>query len=292
MDKVIFGFPNSTHIAHLIAKELDVELGKLTIKQFPDTETYLRVYSDVKDKEVILVCSLSHPDMKLLPILFFLETVKELGAKKVVLVTPYLSYMRQDKRFLDGEAVTSRYFATLLSKYLDWLITIDPHLHRYNSLSELYSIPACTLHAADVISDWIKHHISSPVLVGPDEESKQWVSHVAEQADAPFFVLEKRRLGDGRVEISKPPETYLNHTPVLVDDIISTASTMIETVRRVKDAGMHPPICIGIHAVFAGHAYDHLLFSGPAKLITCNTIEHPSNEIDVSGLIAAEIKKL
>jgi ribose-phosphate pyrophosphokinase len=290
MEKIIFGFPNSMHIAKKIADKLDLELGKLTMKKFPDSETFIKIYSEVKDKDVILVCSLNNPDLKLLPILFFVETVKSLGAKSVGLVAPYLPYMRQDKRFSEGEAITSKYFAELLSKYISWLITIDPHLHRYKSLSEIYSIPTHTLHAAKVISEWIKHHITNPVIVGPDEESEQWVSKVAEAADAPFFVLKKQRHSNGSVEISLPPaETYKLNTPVLIDDIISTANTMIETVRQLKDAGMHPPICIGTHGIFAEHAYDHLLFTGIAKLATCNTIEHVSNEIDVSGLIVEVI---
>ena len=87
-------------------------------------------------------------------------------------------------------------------------------------------------------------------------------------------------------------DKYKDATPVLVDDIISTARTMIETVGHLKRAGMKPPICVGIHAVFSGNAYQDLMDSGVEKIVTCNTIPHPSNTIDLSDIMSKEVKKL
>lgn len=198
--------------------------------------------------------------------------------------------MRQDKQFNPGEGVTSKYFAALLSHYFDWLITVDPHLHRLHSLSEIYSMPTVVLHAIDPIADWIKKHVEKPILIGPDQESKQWVANVAQKTNAPFIVLEKIRKGDRAVEVSLPQiEQYKNHTPVLIDDIISTARTMIETIKHLKNLHMPSPICIGVHAIFAGNAYEDLLKAGASKIVTCNTIKHPSNGIDLSELVAKSI---
>jgi ribose-phosphate pyrophosphokinase len=149
------------------------------------------------------------------------------------------------------------------------------------------------VHAADAISAWISKNIENPVLIGPDSESEQWVADVAEKAGVPFIVLQKIRHGDRNVEISVPDvDKYKNATPILVDDIISTAHTMIETVKHLKKAGMKPPICIGIHAVFSGDAYQDLKDSGVEKIVTCNTIPHLSNAIDLSGMIAESVQKL
>jgi ribose-phosphate pyrophosphokinase len=87
-------------------------------------------------------------------------------------------------------------------------------------------------------------------------------------------------------------EKYKNHTPVLVDDIISTAHTMIETIGHLKKAGMKPPVCIGIHPVMASRAYDKLIKAGAEKIVTCNSITHPSNAIKVDELIADEVCKI
>jgi len=293
MNHVIFYYPFDEKLARKVADQLKFPLGEVVFRHFPDKETYVRINTEVTNKNIILVSGLNNPDEKLIPIIFFAETAKRLGAKSVGLVAPYLGYLRQDKEFKKGEAINSKIFAPLLSKYIDWLVTIDPHLHRHHKLNEVYTVPAYALHAAHLIADWIKHNVDQPVLIGPDEESKQWVTKVAEYADAPYIVLQKLRHGDREVEISVPKVSkYKKYTPVLVDDIISTARTMIETVRHLSDAGMKPTICIGVHAIFVNHSYQDLLNEKVARVVTSNTIQHESNVIDVSGLIAEFITKL
>jgi ribose-phosphate pyrophosphokinase len=291
MKYIIFSYNDDLELARNIAAKLNSILGDVVFRRFPDNETYVRINTDVQNKKIILVCSLNQPDTKLLSIIFFAATAKQLGAKSVGLIAPYLAYMRQDIQFQAGEAINSRLFASLLSQHIDWLITIDPHLHRHKTLAEIYTIPVFVLHAAVLIAQWIKNNIKNAVLIGPDEESKQWVTKVAELAAVPSIVLKKIRHGDREVEISVPNvDKYQRHTPVLVDDIISTGKTMIETAHHLHHAGMQPVVCIGIHAVFVGHSYSDLLHEHVAKIITCNTIKHITNKIDVSELIAIKIK--
>ena len=290
MKRFVYAMPGNEDLGAKITAGLGGNTGSFKDHRFPDGEALVQVLDDVAGAETIVVCTLYQPNEKLLPLLFLCRLLKDLGAKKVILVAPYLSYMRQDKRFHTGEAVTSEYFAQLLSSFVDRLVTIDPHLHRKHAMSELYSVPAVALHAASQISAYIQSNIAHPLIVGPDSESEQWVSVVAEQAGAPFIVLEKTRFGDEDVRVTVPQvELYQQHTPVLVDDIISTARTMIETVQHILKAGMRPPVCIGVHAVFAGNAYENLLASGVGQVITCNTIPHPSNGIDVAKLVIAAL---
>ncbi|HZJ35288.1 MAG TPA: ribose-phosphate pyrophosphokinase [Gillisia sp.] len=287
---ILFALPGNEELTEKLIMHLNVEKGVSVIRQFPDGETYVQIQSDVKNKRVILVCTLHQPDNKFLPLYFLSKTAKDLGAESICLVAPYLAYMRQDKRFHTGEGITSKYFGKLVPSFADSLISVDPHLHRKKSLNEVYNIPNKIIHSANLISEWIKMNIKNPVLIGPDSESKQWVSKVAKDAEASFIVLEKTRLGDRKVLVSLPEvDAYKNHTPVLIDDIISTAGTMIETTVQLKKAGMKPPVCIGIHAVFAENAYQDLLNAGVADIITSNTIPHKSNRIDISKNIAEAI---
>lgn len=289
---LLFSIPGNELLCRSLTELLHIDQGEAIIRHFPDGETYVKVISDVYEKEAIIVCSLHHPDNKILPLYFLAKTLKEFRASSVTLVAPYLAYMRQDKRFADGECISSDLFGQLISGFIDKLITIDPHLHRRMSLNEIYSIHTSVLHASPLISKWIKENIGTPVLIGPDSESEQWVSQVAADAAAPFIVLEKIRKGDRNVKVSVPQvEKYQNHLPVLVDDIISTAHTMIETIGHLKHAGMKPPVCIGIHPVMASRAYDKLVKAGADRIVTCNTIIHPSNGIKVDELIADEICK-
>ena len=290
MKPILFSLPGNENLAKNLCDLLKAETGDFTLRQFPDEETYIKIHNAVAGRNTILVCTLDHPDSKLLPLFFLAKTLKDLGATKVCLVAPYLAYMRQDKRFTTGEGVTSSYFAGLISSFVDELITIDPHLHRRSNLGEIYTIKTQVIHASALVSKWINSYIDNPVLVGPDSESAQWVEEVAQQSHSPFIVLEKIRSGDREVSVSAPAiEKYKDHTPVLVDDIISTGRTMVETIRQLQLLGMKPPVCIGVHGIFAGNAYAELLEAGAGKIITTNCIPHPSNAIDIVGLIESAL---
>ncbi|HBD9275146.1 TPA: ribose-phosphate pyrophosphokinase [Legionella pneumophila] len=287
---ILFSLFGSNYFANAIHQALGYDIGEITLHQFPDEETVIKIDSLVQNRDVVFITHLEKPNSKLLPLLFAAETARELGCRKIGLITPYLPYMRQDKQFHLGESITSKYFAKVISNYFDGLLTIDPHLHRWHSLSDIYSIPAKALHATDSISQWIKVNVPNPILIGPDAESSQWVSGIAQKIDAPCLILEKVRKGDNLVETSMPNvELYQNNTPILVDDIISTAGTMIETVTHLKSLSMKAPVCIGVHALFSGNAYKKLLKTGAGQIITCNTIAHSSNGIDMNELIIKSI---
>lgn len=290
---VVFSLPGNEALAVQLAAALDAGVGTLIVHEFPDGETYVRGETPCQGRDAVLAANLFQPNAQVLPLLFCVRALRELGAQRVTLVSPYLPYMRQDKRFQSGEVVTSHIFAKLLSDTIDGLVTVDPHLHRFETLDEIYAIPSRVQHAAPAIAAWIQAHIDRPVIVGPDSESEQWVSEVAKMASAPYLVLSKTRRGDRNVEITVPSlEPWRKHTPVLVDDIISTARTMIEIIEHLAKAGYAPPICIGVHGIFAADAYESLTTAGAADVVTCNTVPHPSNAIDLTRTLADGVRAL
>jgi ribose-phosphate pyrophosphokinase len=275
-----------------LARMLDAQVGQLELRAFPDGETYLRFMSNLSDRTLIIVCTLDRPNEKFLPLLFAAATARELGVAKVGLVAPYLAYMRQDRRFKPGEAITSREVARLVSERFDWLVTVDPHLHRYGSLAEIYRIPTRVVHAAPLISQWIRAHVSNPLIIGPDIESEQWVSAVAQDAGAPYSVLQKVRRGDRDVEISIRHMQHLEgRTPVLVDDMISSGRTMLEAVRMILQPNAPRPICIAVHGLFADQS-DRPLIQAGARVVTSNSVPHQTNDIDVGEIVTDAIKEL
>lgn len=293
MSPIIVSLFDAHPCLNSVAEHLNAELADIKLRFFPDGETYIKFKTNLEGRDVIFLNSLDKPNNKFLSLLLACETARELGAKSVGICAPYLSYMRQDKQFTPGEGITSKYFAKLLSQHFDWLVTVDPHLHRYNKLSEIYTIPTKTLHAAELISDWIAKEISNPVLIGPDSESDQWVSEIASKNNLPFLILAKERFDDYHVSISMPDlEKYESHQPVLIDDIISTGKTILETIKHINQLNLIDPICIGVHAIFANNAYEQLQQAKTKQIITCNTIEHSSNLIDLSELLADGIAAL
>lgn len=292
MTAIVLALPENERLANRIGAFLDLDVSDVVVHRFPDGETRVQLKRSVAGKAVVLVATLDRSDQKILPLLFAAATARDLGATSVGLVAPYLAYMRQDRRFEPGEGVSAGHFARLLSGTVDWLVTVDPHLHRTAKLEDLYAIPTRAAATAPLLAEWIASHVQLPVIIGPDAESGQWVRQVAARIGAPHVLLSKRRAGDESVALRLPDlAECVGHQPVLVDDIIASGATMIEATRLLRHAGWPAPLCLGVHAVFAGNAYALLQEAGAAKIVTCNTITHPSNEIDVSNLVAVAVEQ-
>lgn len=271
---------------------LDTEAGELQRRRFPDGESYLRVCSPVSGKQCVVLADLSNPDPNLPALLFLADTLRELGAETVGLVAPYLCYMRQDRRFHPGEAVTAPSFARLISRYFDWLVCADPHLHRIHRLDEVYTIPAIAVSAAPVLANWVARRNEPCLLVGPDAESRQWVSTVAEHTGSPITVGEKRRLGDRTVEITFAGlASFTGYTAVLLDDVISSGHTILESVKRLRAADFAQIDCLTVHGLYAEGAQEKLREAGIRHLLASNSIPGTGNSLDLSPVLVPAITK-
>lgn len=287
---LFFDFPAPCPLGKALTTLLQIEKGAFVLDAFPDGESYIQLKQNVKDRNVLVQGTFMPPNRVLSPFLFFASALKAQGAKSVGLLAPYLPYMRQDKIFQEGEALTSLAFAKLISSHVDYLVTVDPHLHRYHTLSEIYSLPTTVAHAAPLLAEWIHQHVPNPFLIGPDRESFQWVQAVA--GSFPFLVLNKVRDERGNVTLTWPETLNLQgRIPILIDDIIASGGTMIQTVQHLKILGTAPPICLVIHPIFAGHSYQNLKELGVSAIVSCNSLPHPSNQIDLSPLLAPILKE-
>jgi ribose-phosphate pyrophosphokinase len=283
-----FSMPGNADLADALAVHTGSEAGLIETHRFPDGESYVRIH-DVPDEQSFLVCTLARPDEQFLPLTFAARAIRARGAKTLTLIAPYLAYLRQDREFEEGEAVTSRIFADLISHQFDALVTIDPHLHRYASLGEIYGIPTTVVHTAEVIGAWVRQNVKAPVVIGPDKESAQWVEEVARHAGCPWAVFQKERHGDRNVRITPPNlEAFADRTPVLIDDIISSGATMIGAARLLLDAGLPPGFCVAVHALFDEPASTELasLFQ---KVLTTDSIPNQFSRFQVAPLIAKQL---
>lgn len=288
MTRTVLAFPADVALAAPLARALGARLAMVDWHRFPDGESLVALPPDLQGEDVALVASLHEPDRLALPLWFAAHTAREFGARSVGLVAPYLAYMRQDRRFQAGQAVSAPLFARFLEAAIDWLVTVDPHLHRIERLQSLYRIPVEHVAAASLVAAWIADNVRGGVLIGPDAESAQWTASIAVQAGLPYQVLTKTRRGDRDVEVSLPDAASLaGRTPVIVDDIIASGHTLLETVAHLARMGLPPPVVIAIHPVFAGDAYARLQGAGVARIVSTNTIAHPSNAIDLSASLAA-----
>ena len=240
-----------------------------------------------------ILASLRHADALALPLRFAARTAREFGARSVGLIAPYLGYMRQDTRFHRGEAVSTPLFAQFLEEAFDWLVTVDPHLHRVERLQSLYRIPTVHVSATPAVARWIAETVPDAVLIGPDSESEQWVADIAALSSMPYQVLAKERHGDYDVRVSLPdPAAVAGRTPVLIDDIVSSGHTILETLAHLRRLSLPSPLLVAIHPVFAGDAYARLQEAGLARIVSTDTISHPSNAIALGADLAAAASTL
>ena len=288
---LIVSCSHGRHLGNLIAKRLHAKHSSLVIDKFPDGELRLRFDANLNGKIVALIQSFyQNTSDCLIEIILAAKTADELGAKKVILIAPYFPYLRQDKRFHKGEAISQEIIADLIGKYFDAVFVMDPHLHRTKKLRQIFKIKAEKLTANNLIAQYIKKNIKNPVIIGPDEESYKWARNVAEMLGVESRILRKKRYSSYHVKVTLNKKIDLNGKDVvIVDDIISTGHTILETVKILMKLGAKNIYCICVHGIFADDSLSKLKKAG-IKVVSTNTIPNKTARIDVSGVIADSLK--
>ena len=154
---IIISCSHGKHLAKKIANKLKKPYSQLEVKKFPDGEIYIRFLKNIKNKIVVLIQSFyDEINDNLIEVIFAAYTAKDLGAKKVFLVAPYFPYLRQDKRFKQGECINLKGTAKLIDNCIDKIFIIDPHLHRETALAHIFKTKSVKLTSNPFIASYIK----------------------------------------------------------------------------------------------------------------------------------------
>jgi ribose-phosphate pyrophosphokinase len=283
---LLLGFPEYSDPARNLARAAGLDFSEIDVHYFPDGESRIRLPEQLP--EHVFICrSLNQPNEKLVELGLAASTARELGARKVGLVAPYLCYMRQDKAFHPGEAISQRVVGNLLATWFDEVITVDPHLHRVHRLADALPVAkTIALAATDAISAYLDSRLENPVLVGPDEESEQWVAAIAQRNRLEFQVAGKLRFGDSDVRVSLPVADYRGRHVVLVDDVASTGHTLEATCRELKPYHPASITVMVTHALFVGDALERIKLAGAHEIWSCDSIIHPTNRVGLAESLA------
>jgi ribose-phosphate pyrophosphokinase len=283
------GFPEYREPARRLAQTAGLAYSDVRIHVFPDRESLLRLPEPLPE-QVILCRSLDNPNRKLVELELAAATARRLGAARLTLVAPYLCYMRQDAAFHPGEAVSQRIIGQWLARLFDTLITVDPHLHRTPRLTDAVPVRrAVVVSAAPALADWLMQRTDRPLLIGPDEESEQWVRAIAAPDGLEYTVACKGRLGDRRVRIALPDREFEGRHIVLVDDVVSTGHTLAETAQQLARRGAASISVVATHALFVEDALARLKEAGVGRVCSTDSVPHPSNRVRLDALLAAAL---
>lgn len=289
---LLLHFDDELASAQRIAAQAGLTLSPVARHRFPDGELKLRLPAALPERVVVLR-TLDHPNEKLVELLLIARTARELGARHLTLVTPYLAYMRQDIAFTPGEAISQRIVGQFLAGLFDAVITVDPHLHRVTTLQEAVPVPqAVVLSGAPLLADLVAQQRPNALLVGPDEESAQWIAQAAARHSFDYAVCRKVRHGDRSVAIELPPGNFNGRAVVLLDDVASSGHTLAQAARLLLAAGAASVDVAVTHALFAGDALQLLSEAGIGQVWSTDCIAHASNAVSMAPAIAAALADL
>jgi ribose-phosphate pyrophosphokinase len=286
---LVLGFPSYADAARRLAAKAALGYADVVVHRFPDGESQVRLPPALPD-EVVFCVSLDRPNDKLVELELAACAARDLGARHLTLVAPYLCYMRQDMAFHPGEAVSQRIIGALLARHFETVITVDAHLHRTAELSAAIPVPhALNLSAAGAIGDWLVARGGRPVLLGPDEESAQWVREAAAAGHLDWGIAHKDRHGDRDVRVTLPGLDFAGRDVVLVDDVASTGHSLAAAARLLRDRGAGSIDVAVTHALFVGDALDLLRDAGVNQIASTDSVPHASNALALDGLLAAAL---
>lgn len=286
----VYAFADGWNQAQALAKKCRAQLGRFDVHRFPDGETLVSAVPSegITGRVVAIYRSLYDPNAKLIEVLFAANALRSLGAAKVILIAPYMPYMRQDRAFQPGQAISQEAIGHFLAAQFDGIVTIQPHLHRTLSLSSIFgSTPALTIKAGHAIAaDLRAAGNPANIIVGPDEESEELVREVVDVLGASWFVARKARHGDNDVTIELPPGLEIRgKSVVIVDDIVSSGGTVITLAKALKRAGVGDITVYAVHALFDQRAALLMQRAGVSTIKSLSTVPHTTNAIPIVDII-------
>jgi ribose-phosphate pyrophosphokinase len=284
--------PSSLAEARRIAARLGLASDEFAVHSFPDGE--IRVTVKPAAAVASVYATLDRPNEKLLALLLASEALRRGGARRLVLVAPYLCYMRQDAAFQPGEAISQLAVGRLLAGAFDRVVTVDAHLHRTTDIHDVFpGIEADNLSAMPAIADALRATGFDPatLVVGPDSESEVWVRDLAGRLGLAHMAARKTRHGDRSVDIELPePQAVAGRPVLLVDDLVSSGGTLVVCARTLMAAGAMLIDAVVTHALFPPETEVAFADAGIRSIRSTNSVPHPTNAIALDALLAGALQ--
>ncbi len=281
----ILGGSASEKVANDLSHILKSSLVRIESKHFPDDELYVRILDDISNEHTVIVQS-TYPDSNIVELFLLQDAAKEAGAKEITVVIPYFGYARQDTKFKDGEAISAKAIAHLISLNADKVVTVDPHKEH---ILNFFNIPAFSCSAVPEIAKYLKKK-NIDLVLAPDKGALNGAKTASKIMNCDFDYLEKTRIDGRTIQIKTKNLEVRNKNVAIIDDIISTGGTMAKSITELRKFGAKKVYVACTHGLFAGEAVKKLTSAGCDEIISTDTIDSSFSKVKIAPCILQVLK--
>jgi ribose-phosphate pyrophosphokinase len=283
----IIGGTASKTIAEDLSKNLKIPIANTISKRFPDDELYVRIIDDIS-KEHVIIIQTTYPDYNIIELFLLQNAAEEADAKEISVVIPYFGYARQDTKFQNGEPISAKALANLISLNADRVITVDPHKEH---ILDFFSTNAFSCSAVPEIAKYLKEK-NIDLILAPDKGALERAKQASKIIGCDFDYMDKTRINGTTVEIKPKKLDALNKNVAIIDDIISTGGTMALSILELKKHGAKKVSVACTHGLFAGDAVKKLNSAGCDEIISTDTIHSDYSKVRISPCLTPFFNKL
>ncbi len=289
-------------LAKEIAALLGVELGKITIGPFPNSETRVQIEESIRGTDIYIIQPTCEPaNENLMELLITIDAMKRASAKQITAIIPYFGYARQDHKTTGREPISAKLVANLLTTAgASRVMAIDLHVPQ---IQGFFDIPMDHLTALTTLANYFRDkQIENGVIVAPDVGRAKLAEKYAKILRLPLAIMHKRRNGaDGQdVEFVELVGDVKDKTPIIIDDEIATGGSIYEQAQALAAAGAKPAYVSIAHAVLVGPALERLRHPSIREVVTTDTIPVPAEKqldgkikvLSIASLLAQAILRV
>lgn len=284
----IFSGRNSEYFSKKIAKKLGLELGKVNFTDFSDGETRVSFDESVRGAYVFLIQSTFSPISNLFELLLMIDAAFRASAYKVVAVTPYFGYGRQDRKDKPRVAIGAKLIANMLSAAgVARVMTMDLHA---DQIQGFFNVPVDHLFASSIFEPYIKSlNIDNLAIASPDMGGTKRANVYANHFHCPLVVCHKSRTKPNEVAEMRIIGDVKDRNVIIMDDIVDTGGTLAKAVELMLDNGAKSVRAAITHPVLSGKAYQNLENSGITELMVTDSIPLKQKSDLITVLTASDL---
>ena len=295
---LVFSGNANKALAKKVCDYLSLPLGKIEISRFPDGEIDMKILEDVRGADVYVIQPTCPPvNENLMELLIMVDCLRRASAERITAVIPYFGYARQDRKAEGRVPISAKLVANVITAAgVSRALAVDLHAAQ---LQGFFDIPMDHLYAAPVLVDYFRRlDLKDLTIVSPDVGGIKMARAYAKRLDADLAIVDKRRSGPTEIEAMHVIGEVKDRNVILVDDMISTATSITEAAKVCRKKGAKDIYICGTHAVLAGKAVEKLQKAPVKEVVVTDTIPLDGKEfsnlrvLSIANLLGEAIRRI